>query len=260
MKLNTTEFGQENSTRLYMIHGWGLCSKVFYGVAPKLAENFHVILIDLPGYGLNVNIPANRSNGILSSLEETIIPNSAIFGWSLGGILALKYCMLHNDNNCLITCGSSPKFTSAPSTHWPGISNDLLLQFTNLLTQENSQKIIDKFLSMQAMGSETMKNDIKILKAYLRESPNPSYYELLAGLKTLMDEDLRGSTSRITCPSLHIYGKGDRLSPPSTNFIWPQKFNTRVYVFDKSSHAPFISSPDEFVSIIKDFLTQYYVK
>jgi pimeloyl-[acyl-carrier protein] methyl ester esterase len=258
MKLATEEFGKNNKKTLYLIHGWGLCSKVFYGIIPKLAQKYHVICIDLPGYGLNVDIPANRADGILHSLEETIKPNSAILGWSLGGVLAIKYLILHPKDHCLITCSSAPKFTHDPNTKWPGIENHLLEQFTKVLTADNSKAIINKFLSMQAMGSTTMKEDIKKLKFFLNEAPNPSYYELLAGLKTLMDEDLRGYVSRIECPSLHLYGKADRLSPVTQSYIWPQKENTKIYIFEKSSHAPFISEPDLFVEILSNFIDRYF--
>ncbi len=258
MKLDIVEFGSTNPNTLYLIHGWGVCSRIFYEIVPKLAKTFHVVCIDLPGYGINVNIPANRADGIILSLEETIKPNSAILGWSLGGLLALKYVILHPDNHSLITCSSSPRFTQDLNTKWPGIDKKLLDSLISLLTKKNANVIIDKFLTMQALGSKTMREDIKKIKSYLKEAPSPQFYELLAGLKTLIDEDLRASVSRITTPTLHLYGKNDRLTPPSQSYIWPHKNDTKIYIFDKSSHAPFISEPVEFVNIVTDFLTTYF--
>lgn len=259
MELRIEEFGKTNLKKIYLIHGWGLCSKVFYSIIDKIANDYHVVLVDLPGYGLNNKIPANRCNGIMQYLEETIEPNSAIFGWSLGGILALKYCIMHSSEvKCLITCSSSPKFTSDSISRWPGTDTKLLQKFSSLLTPTNCQSVIDKFLSLQAMGSETMRQDIKILKEYLKQVEAPSYYELQAGLKTLMDEDLRGYTSRIECPSLHLYGKHDRLTPYSSAQCWPHKDNTNIFCFNQSSHAPFISEPTKFNEILLDFLHKYY--
>ncbi len=259
MQLQTISYGQQHPKRLYLLHGWGLCSRVFDKLATSLAKDYHVILIDLPGYGINHQIPANRCDGIMECLEDTILPNSGIFGWSLGGILALKYTIMHPEQiTCLITCCSSARFTSDPATNWQGTDTTLLQRFTSLLTVDNCQSVIDKFLSMQAMGSPSMRNDIRVIKGCLKEAPAPKYYELQAGLKTLMDEDLRGSVSRIHCPSLHLYGAKDRLTPVGMANYWPQKEDTLLYTFAKSSHAPFISEPNEFTQVLLSFLQAHY--
>jgi pimeloyl-[acyl-carrier protein] methyl ester esterase len=259
LKLSTEHFGVENEVIIYMIHGWGLCSKVFYSIVPILSKEYHIALIDLAGYGLNNKIPANRCDGIIESLEQTIVDNSVIFGWSLGGILALKYTILHKSNvRGLITCSSSPRFTSDINTNWPGTDSKILQKFSKILTADNCQTVINKFLSLQAMGSNSMKQDIRMLKQFLNKAESPSYYELQSGLKTLLDEDLRNYTSRIECPSLHLYGLNDRLTPASTANIWPNKNNTKCHIFTQSSHAPFISEPSEFSKVILDFMHKYY--
>ena len=259
MKLQTEVIGSDNHKTIAMIHGWGICSKVFYPIVESLKSKYRIVLIDMPGYGINNCIPANRCDGIVNSLEETIPENCALLGWSLGGILAQKFCITNSKHiKALVTVSCSPRFTSEPETGWPGTDAKLLKKFSSLISQNNCQAVIDKFLSLQAMGSESMRDDIRIIKQLISEVPAPSYYELQAGLKTLMDEDLRNNISRISCPSLHMYGLKDRLCPASTKSIWSTKENSHTIVFEQSSHAPFITQTSDFNEQLQLFLDKYY--
>ncbi|WP_274967792.1 alpha/beta fold hydrolase [Succinimonas amylolytica] len=258
MKLRTREFGNPESPKIVMLHGWGLASDVFRSIVSYLAPRYRVILLDLPGYGLNNSIPANRAYGTMINLEETLPDNIIIMGWSLGGVLALRYTIMNPKRvRGLITVSSSPRFTSLPEEHWPGTPPELLIKLQSLLTQDNVYRVIDRFLSLQAMGSPTMKNDIREIKDLLKDVPLPSYYELQAGLKTLADEDLRGCLTRVECPALHLYGVKDRLVPYQGSSVWPVNDHSLIHVFQNSSHAPFISEPESFRKILLDFLDKY---
>lgn len=257
MKLSYEELGDNSDVCICFIHGWGLPSKVFYPIAQPLSEQFKVILIDLPGYGVNNDIPANRCNGILHSLEETIPNNSVVVGWSLGGILATKLSIVYPEKvKMLITIASSPKFTSDLSTNWRGVDETLLNSFISKLSDDNCLAIISKFLSLQAMGSQTLKNDIKQLKSILATVPTPKYYELLSGLKTLMDEDLRLSINKISAPSLHIYGEHDSLIPAPKKNYWITNNKSIIQIIPKCSHAPFISNGQVCLEIINNFIRE----
>lgn len=258
MKLKYEEYGDSTKPSLVLLHGWGLCGKVFNPILDNLSENYHVIIQDLPGYGCNYNIPANHTIGILKSLEETLPQCCTIIGWSLGGMIAQKYCISNpNRVNALITISSSPKFISDVESNWSGTDPVLLENLASKLTDKNYDSVIEKFLTLQAMGSPTVKNDIKKIKELLHDSPTARYYELRYGLKLLADLDLRGYISRIECPSLHLYGKKDRLVPAMYSNCWPKKDDTYCYTFEKSSHAPFISEPEHFLEIVNQFLNKH---
>lgn len=254
-----TEYFQGNYPHLptlVLIHGWGICSRIFYPLLPLLNKSCNITLLDLPGYGVNHKIPANRCDGIQQILEDTLPPNNIILmGWSLGATLAIRYAISNPSRiSGLITCAGTPRFCALPAEKWPGTDVELLKKFSIILKMDNCNSIIDKFLSLQAMGSDTLKQDIRLMKKLIAEVETPSYYELQAGLKTLMDEDLRNYISRIKCPSLHIYGARDRLVPASGAQIWEQKGNATISIMQASSHAPFITEPQEFAQVVINFL------
>ena len=224
MKLQYETYGYQNNPPLALIHGWGLCGKIFTPIIPILSKDFHLYVIDLPGYGVNHNIPSNHTESILNSLNDTIPKNINILGWSLGGMLATEY-----------------------ASFYPSCIN-------KLITVADSRQVAQKFVTIQSIGSPSIKNDIKLIKQLISQMPETKYYELQYGLKLLLDMDLRAYTDRITCPSLHIYGAKDRLVPILNSNCWPHKDDTLIYTFKESSHAPFISETELFCKIIKKFI------
>ena len=253
MKLQYETYGYQNNPPLALIHGWGLCGKIFTPIIPILSKDFHLYVIDLPGYGVNHNIPSNHTESILNSLNDTIPKNINILGWSLGGMLATEYASFYPSCiNKLITVCASPKFIE--DTNWKAFDRELIITLINAINENNHKKIIEKFLTIQSIGSPSIKNDIKLIKQLISQMPETKYYELQYGLKLLLDMDLRAYTDRITCPSLHVYGAKDRLVPILNSNCWPHKDDTLIYTFKESSHAPFISETELFCKIIKKFI------
>ena len=50
--LHVESFGKGAS--LLLIHGWGMHGGVWDKVAARLAQNFRVLTVDLPGHGLSI--------------------------------------------------------------------------------------------------------------------------------------------------------------------------------------------------------------
>ncbi|MGL5588977.1 MAG: pimeloyl-ACP methyl ester esterase BioH, partial [Aeromonas veronii] len=114
---------------------------------------------------------------------------------------------------------------------------------------------IERFLAIQAMGSEHARDDIRQLRHWLAERPTPQFAALEAGLTLLADIDLREPLRELDLPWLRVYGRLDSLVPkaaiPLLDDLYPA---SRSVTLNKASHAPFISHPDEFIEIVRDFV------
>lgn len=238
---------------LVLLHGWGLNSAVWNQVIDDLAQHFTVYCVDLPGFGINHEINVESTISAWAASVAEVINEPAIWlGWSLGGLVATQVAVDYpNKVSGIITVASSPKFTE--TTDWPGIKTDVMSMFTKQLSEDFSLTL-ERFLAIQAMGSTSAKKDINALKAVLTQRPLPQVSSLHDGLNLLNDVDLRESLSRINVPFLRIYGKLDSLVPkkviPLVNDLVE---NSQTYIFDKASHAPFISHTQEFINVVKDF-------
>ncbi len=154
--------------------------------------------------------------------------------------------------NRLILTGSSPCFLQQES--WPGIHPDVLSGFNHSL-QQNTRKTIERFLAIQSMGSESVKEDVRRLKAWLQLRPEADPVALSAGLHLLESVDLRPELSSLRCPVLGLYGRLDSLVPAAAvPRIDALMADSRAVIFPQAAHAPFISHPQLFTEALRQFL------
>jgi pimeloyl-[acyl-carrier protein] methyl ester esterase len=255
---------------LVFIHGWGLNSGVWQPLAEKLSEHYQVITIDLPGFGLNTENTLEEYTlaKVSAQIANTISTPAVYIGWSLGGLVATNIAINHPEKTQgLITIASSPCFEEKvldetngdeKLNNWPGIKANVLTLFHQQLG-DNIQKTLDGFLKIQAMGSPHIRQDIKQLRDLIMAYPLPSQETLDRSLTLLSSEDLRSQLNQIQIPFLRLYGKLDSLVPktaiPHINQLAP---NSDYSIFDKASHAPFISHFDEFYQKLTQWLDQYF--
>ena len=244
----------EGDRDLVLLHGWGLNAEVWGYIAERLSTHFRLHLVDLPGYG--------RSQGYgalsLPQMAEVLLaaaPQRAYWlGWSLGGLVAGQVALMQPERvTGLITVASSPCFTAQES--WPGIRPDVLKGFQQQLSHDFA-RTVERFLALQTLGTESARQDARLLKAVVLNQPMPSAEVLNAGLEMLRTVDQRQSLAALTLPVLRIYGYLDGLVPRKVasllDELWPQSSSI---VIPKAAHAPFVSHPDEFNSIINQFAT-----
>lgn len=238
---------------LVLVHGWGVNSTIWQPVIDKLSQSYCVHLVDLPGFGHSPEL----DHYSLSAIAETILkklPDNAVWcGWSLGGLISTYIAHEFPERVCkLIQVCASLKFVE--QEEWCGVKKEVFEAF-KVGVEKNPVKTLNRFLSLQAMGSETVKSDISTIKNLLVEQPVPHPSALLAGLDILNNVDLREQFSELTMPCLSLFGALDTLVPVAnvTNVIALHSSNQQV-IFNHSSHAPFISESERFETVLIDFI------
>ncbi|MEE8730863.1 MAG: pimeloyl-ACP methyl ester esterase BioH [Rahnella inusitata] len=243
----------EGDRHLVLLHGWGLNAQVWRYTAERLAPHFCLHLIDLPGYGRSEGFGAMTLEEMAEIVLAAAPEKAAWLGWSLGGLVASQIALTAPQRvEKLITVASSPCF--AAQDDWPGIRPDVLHGFQHQLS-EDFQRTVERFLALQTLGSDSARQDARLLKAIVLGLPMPGVEVLNGGLEILRSVDLRQPMTALTMPLLRIYGALDGLVPrkvvPLLDELWPQ---SRSEIMGKASHAPFISHPDAFCSIVESFL------
>lgn len=253
MSVSVERFGQ--GPDLVLLHGWGMNGAVWHGIVPALAARYRVHLVDLPGFG---NSPlageAEYSLPWLAEQVAAILPEQChLLGWSLGGLVASQLALNHPERlHSLSTVASSPCFMA--QGEWPGIAPKVLTGFNQMLAGDFKQTI-ERFLAIQAMGSEHARDDIRQLRHWLAERPAPQLAALEAGLGLLADVDLRDELVQLNLPWLRVYGRLDSLVPKASIPLLDERYPaSRSVVLEKASHAPFISHPQQFIEIIEHFV------
>lgn len=239
---------------LVLLHGWGLNHQVWSQLISALPTELDIYTPDLPGFGLSpCPVPYNLET-VLAQLADQIPEQSIVIGWSLGGLLAIALASRYpNKVKKLGLIASTPCFMA--KEHWPGMESRVMQQFAGQL-QQNLALTVERFLAIQAMGSSTARQDIKLLKQAVLSLPLPSALALQGGLELLANLDLRQEFASLTTRVFIILGRLDSLVPVT---IAPLLQNlcalTQVEILPKASHAPFISHQQEFISLLLPHLS-----
>jgi pimeloyl-[acyl-carrier protein] methyl ester esterase len=231
---------------LVLLHGWGLNHAVWQQLVPQLTEHFSVLTPDLPGFGLAEVLPEPYTlSAVAAIVAEQIPAGSLVLGWSLGGLVATQIALDYPQKvRTLALVASSPCFVADDA--WPGMAPLVLRQFAAALAKDVALTI-ERFLAIQALGSDTARQEIKLLKQALLSLPLPQPAALAGGLTMLAEQDLRPRLSELTMPVAGCFGRLDSLVPVAMleqlQQLLPQATLT---LLPKASHAPFISHPAEF--------------
>ena len=245
----------EGDRDLVLLHGWGLNAGVWHCIIDRLAPHFRLHLVDLPGYGRSTEFGVMS----LSEMAEIVLqqaPQQAIWlGWSMGGLVASQIALSHPERvGGLITVSSSPCFTA--HDEWPGIRPEVLAGFQQQLS-EDFQRTVERFLALQTLGTESARQDARLLKSVVLQHQMPEVAVLTGGLDILRTADLREELADCSLPFLRIYGHLDGLVPRNVASLLDSKWpRTQSVVMKRCAHAPFVSHPDEFSTLIINFSQQ----
>lgn len=256
MRLNVETTG--NGPSLVMLHGWGANNGVWAGVRKELARYFTLHLFDLPGHGqseFSINVMRDMSS-LAAEIAGYIDEPALWLGWSLGGMAALAAAQNNPDKvKALVTVASSPRFLK--SDDWPhAVELFVLSEFAGQV-QGNTRKALQRFIALQTRGSDTQRDDARVLRESLLEDNMPNQEALAAGLDLLRDTDLRAGLTDIRCPVMVVAGERDTLQPlasmQETAAAIP---GARLKVIAGAGHAPFISHRTIFLETLLSFLQQ----
>jgi|TARA_R110001583_G_scaffold59932_4_gene178365 pimeloyl-[acyl-carrier protein] methyl ester esterase len=268
----------KQSIPIVLLHGWGLNSGVWQPLIENLATEFtdffHVITIDLPGFGANVNSKVSPYSlpNICQHIANTIEQPAIYLGWSLGGLVATEMALTYPEKVLgLITVASSPRFIEQRSEVvednvvnkllWPGIKPHVLDVFHQQL-QIDAEKTISGFLKLQAMGSPHVRQDIKQISELVFQYDMANKSTLDESLKLLETSDFRLKLIEINQPFLRLYGSADSLVPKSVirQVAILAENNSEQHIFERASHAPFISHLDDFTQVLTEWLLTQFIR
>ena len=239
---------------LLLIHGWGMHGGVWADVAQKLAADFRVHSIDLPGSGASAALAETNLESLVQALSQQFSEPLNVCGWSLGGQVALHWAKREPEKvKRLVLVTSTPCF--AERDDWLlGMASEVLEKFAAELEQ-NHASTLRRFIALQLRGSERERELLGMLRERLFSRGEPDMGALRGGLEILRAADLRAGLPEIAQPTLLIAGERDKLTPPAASHYLAQTIpNARMIEIEGAAHAPFLSHPEIFIERVKSFL------
>ncbi|HVQ33135.1 MAG TPA: alpha/beta fold hydrolase, partial [Lysobacter sp.] len=114
---------------------------------------------------------------------------------------------------------------------------------------------LDRFVALEAFGSDHAKEEIRALRDELFARGEPSAQVLADGLELLETADLRAALPTLAVPSTWLAGRRDRLvDPRAMRDAAAMAPNALFQIVEHAGHAPFLTHADEVAMRVDGFL------
>jgi len=226
-----------------MLHGWGDDSSTFRLLAQRLAHEYAVISIDLPGFGKS-QAPAevwglgNYAHCVAEVIKKLKLNVSVLIGHSNGGaiaIIGLANGVLKADKLVLLASA--------------GIRNQQQgrKHFIKLLTKSGK---VATFWLPERHKSRLQKKLYSSVGSDMLIAP-----ELQETFKKTVEQDIQREAKKITIPTLLIYGENDDATPTMYGEIYHQLIpNSTLEIVGGAGHFVHQDKEQEVNRLIQEFL------
>jgi pimeloyl-ACP methyl ester carboxylesterase len=267
--VNTIELGAENgdgAQTLVFVHGLSGCWANWLEQLPELADDHRVVALDLPGFGaspmpdgeISISRYARLLDGLLGQLE---IDAAAVVGNSMGGFVAAELAIAFPQRVERLVLVSA----AGISTHaHPGATRVAP-------AMRRLERIIAMSAGWAASRSETVARRARLREAALyvvmrhpgrlpaalaaeqiRGAGKPGFMQ---ALEATIGYAVRERLPEIACPTLIVWGDGDRLIPVRDADVFAELIpDSRKAIFEDTGHMAMLEQPAAFNALLRDFL------
>lgn len=237
------------------LHGWMMSRKAWSFQKP-LSAFFRFITMELRGHG-DSREPEfsydNCVNDICELLAQLRIDHVVLVGWSMGAQIAMRfYSTMSWKVAGMILVGGTPCFCSQ-SDYAFGVPLSEVRSMAQRLKRDYEATTGEFFKAMFSDG-EISKSDLRRIAGRVI-GRIPDYPVAIAALKALSDSDFRSLLPGISVPVLLVHGSEDRIClPGASEYMSSIIPEARLELIEQRGHAPFLSCPERFNSLITGFV------
>ena len=269
-RIHFRDEGNKKNPTIILLHGFNGSLFNFDRLAPLLVEDYRLVSLDLPGFGLTGAIPSsdysteNFMDTVTALTKHLGIESFSIAGNSMGGGVAWRYAL------------NNPR----------KIESLILIASSGVMTEEDLKKFAERKdnspIVWRLMNSETLKTFLHYYtpKFFATQGLKASVYDqklannehamqfhdlvLLEGSRNAILSMSMGSRSKmygpeslsqIKAPTLVIHGEEDNIIPFERSLIFEQhidKVESKIY--PRIGHLPMYEAPNKTANDIKSFL------
>jgi pimeloyl-ACP methyl ester carboxylesterase len=264
-KILLIEAGNHNAESVLLVHGLGQGgSRIWYDTIRLLEKNYHVVTLDLPGFGYSQTppgrySPANYAAVLNWLVQEKFSNKPIVVGHSMGGAIVLMYGarypqqlkhavlvdvagILHRVATVkyLSALSLPPDAASIPGTEMADTIGLLILGDT---IGEIAKGLPDPTPILN-------KSDV-LWNITMQGRPN-----INAGY-SLIETDFSREIKRFIAPATLIWGENDPVTPLRTGRLLVAKMpNAVLHAIPNGGHVPMQATPDVFNKLLLQGLRQ----
>lgn len=248
-KTFVTEFGGKNKESMLLVHGLGnQAAGDWDDVIPVLSESYHLIRVELPGFGRSEKSPSefytpeNYAKFLYQVVKKFAVNTKVIIvGHSLGGAISLSYVSLFPETVrkliLIDTAGILQRsvFTRSLAHLKKKTDSSLLSSVYNKtigIVNGFSSAVLDFADRFSAIQDILMSSGE--LRSFLAKDQT-----VVRAAMALIETNYADVLSKIKVPTLILWGKEDPVAPLRTGLVLEKKIqNSKLIVYPKARHVP----------------------
>lgn len=227
--INYVQYGTGKD--VVLLHGWGQNIQMMDPLG-KLLKNCRITILDLPGFGSSMepsfayNI-SDYASLLHDFLKELKIDNPILIGHSFGGRIAIYYASIYPVSK-LVLFGS------------PFIKRENDSLKLKVFKSLKKIKFLNNFAEIMKnhIGSEDYKNASGVMRQILVNTVNT---------------DLSSNASKITCPTLLIWGNNDEAVPVSEAKKLESLIDDSALIVLNGTHYCYLENLNHISCILENF-------
>lgn len=254
--------GPETGPVLLLIHGTGATTHSFADLAPLLAQQFRVVIPDLPGHGFTGKLAAPDPDAVAGALAallaELKLEPALVVGHSVGAAAAFMLAARGLARPLgLVALGGALLPFAGVGKAFPGIAKALFVNpFMPLLFSFTTRLQSMPDLLARWTGSSSSREQVAHYERLFRSSAHTG------GALALMahwDLDMiEASIAGVNCPVLLLHGERDKTVPPATSHTVAKRLTNRGiravhHSLPGLGHLAHEEAPDRHAAFIADF-------
>ena len=235
LNINYINYGKKNVDTIVYLHGWGQNIEMMKPIADPFSDDFNIVIIDLPGFGLSdepktVWTLYDYVECIKYILDELKIDNPILIGHSFGGKISLLYSSKYNVKKLVLLASPYRK--------------EIKKESLKLKTLKTLKKIpgINKLegFAKKHIGSTDYKNASDTMRKILVEHVNL---------------DITDEVKKIKCPTLIIWGTNDTAVSIECAYELEKMIDDAgVVVYENCTHYAYLERLNQTINVLWNFL------
>lgn len=265
-EIHYTESGNDSNMTVLMIHGFGGSNRDFQILDSLINHRYHVVRVDLPGFGLSDypfeygskpfrNAYAEYFDFLLDTLH---IDSCYVMGNSLGGLMSIELATRHQEKVKKLVL-----FNSAGYEMQEVMKSANAHVLRNPLTRWFVQKGIPTFMTGKGLTRVAYSDEhiteerLKRVNDLWNREGNMPHIVAMANSVENPDEELM---RKITCPTLIVWGLEDQI----VNVKYAERFHqdiagSQLVIYDACGHVPMIEKSEEVLRDVLGFFSDSVV-
>lgn len=235
----------EGEQTAVLMHGWGCNLTTLRSIEQVvISAGLRVLNIDFPGFGQSSEPPevwgVEQYTATLERLLQTEnITRPILLGHSFGGRVGILYASRNSTAKLILVDAAGVKPQRSAKYYLKVYSYKAVKHALPLiLGRTQGEKILNLYRAK--VGSSDYSNASPIMRAILSR---------------VVNEDLKHVMSKISCPTLLIWGKNDTATPIADAKVMERLIpDAGLVVIDGAGHYSFLDNPPLVAAVLRSFL------